>query len=541
MGGSQGLSGLAWRMILAIVLLAACAAIPALGQLPTGTILGTAKDTSGGAVASASVGVRNTETGLTRKLSTGDDGAYRFAGLPVGHYEIRVEKEGFKSTTQTGIVLDVSQEVVINFALEVGATATQVFVTGEAPVVNTTSGQLGGLVSEEKIAELPLNGRNYLDLTLLQPGVSQSTTVINLGGGTQGAIYSSNGAPIISNSFLLDGTPLQTVFGFNGASASGTTLGVDGIREYKVVTNAFSAEYGMNMGSQMTIVSKGGANKFHGDVFEYLRNRVLDARNFFDYSYQQPGAKRSPQYERNNFGGAFGGPIRKDKTFFWAVFEGLKETKGFPVITNTIPTACVNEGTSGSFVVDAACDPKIGKPGEPAPFAVDPAIRPLLALYAPANPNYTFTRPTSVYYGQIRIDHELAKNDSFFTRYTIEDAAEIVPGPGNDSSNAVPYGFKQFKDQWTSRNQYLTLGKPRVLTFVFEHSSDFVQQNEHPDQFHHHGSGGGSRGCLLYRCGDSNGTPGDRIRGEWRSGTNHHHGTGPGQPQFPSAEFRKSR
>ena len=453
----QGVCGSVRWFSVAIVLVVMRLAIPALAQLPTGTILGTAKDTSGGVVASANITVRNTETGLTRTLPTGDDGSYRFAGLPVGHYEVKIEKEGFKSVTQRGIVLDVSQEVVTNIALEVGATATQVFVTGEAPVVNTTSGQLGGLVSEEKIAQLPLNGRNYLDLTLLQPGVSQSTTVINLGGGTQGAIYSSNGAPIISNSFLLDGTPLQTVFGFNGASASGTTLGVDGIREYKVVTNAFSAEYGMNMGSQMTIVSKGGSNQFHGDVFEYLRNRVLDARNFFDYSYQQPGAKRSPQYERNNFGGAFGGPIRKDKTFFWAVFEGLKETKGFPVITNTIPTACVNEGTSGSFVVDSACDPKIGTPGEPAPFAVNPAIRPLLALYTPANANYTFTRPTSVQYGQIRVDHNFTNNDSFFTRYTIEDASEVVPGPGNDSSNAVPYGFKQFKDQWTSRNQYLTL------------------------------------------------------------------------------------
>src|ERR1700682_5372907 len=113
----------------------------------------------------------------------------------------------------------------------------------------------------------------------------------------------------------------------------------------------------------------------------------------------------------------------------------------------------MNEGASGSFVVDASCDPKIGKPGEPAPFAVDPAIRPLLALYAPANANYTFTRPTSVHYGQIRVDHNFTNNDSFFTRYTIEAASEVVPGPGNDSSNAVPYGFKQFKDSWTSRNQ----------------------------------------------------------------------------------------
>jgi outer membrane receptor protein involved in Fe transport len=469
MSGSKRVWGLAggWagRVAVGVMMIAS----PAFAQLPTGTILGTVKDTSGGVVAGASVTVQSTETGFTRALTTGEDGAYRFAALPVGHYEVRAGKEGFKSTTQKGVVLDVSQEVVTNFALEVGAAAAQVTVTSEAPVVNTTSGQLGGLVNEEKIAELPLNGRNFLDLTLLQPGVSQNTTVINLGGGTQGAIYSSNGAPIISNTFLLDGTPLQTVFGFNGASASGTTLGVDGIREYKVVTSAFPAEYGMNMGSQMTIVSKNGSNQFHGDVFEYLRNRVLDARNFFDYSYQTTG-KRNPQYERNNFGAAFGGPIKKDKTFFWAAYEGLRETKGVPVQTTTIPAACVANGTSTAAqgnpngtdfrVTSADC----GVPLPGGALQVDPAIRPLLALYAPANANYIFTRPTSVNYGQIRVDHNFSNSESVFGRYTIEQAAEIVPGPGNDSSNAVPFGFRQFKDQWTSRNQYLSLSETHLFS-----------------------------------------------------------------------------
>src|SRR5882762_4476702 len=465
MGGYKGVSGTGWRLAGAMVLVATLVAIPAFAQLNVGTILGTVKDTSGGVMAGATVTALNTETGSSRTATTGDDGVYRFSALPVGHYDVKIERSGFKTATKKGVVLDVAGEVVLNFALEVGAAAVQVEVTSEAPQVNTTSGTLGGLVSEEKIAELPLNGRNYLDLTLLQPGVSQSTVVINLGGGTQGAIYSSNGAPIISNSFLLDGTPMQTVFGFNGASASGTTLGVDGIREYKVVTNAFSAEYGMNMGSQMTIVSKGGGNQFHGDVFEYLRNRVLDARNFFDTSYQQSG-KRNPQYERNNFGGAFGGPIKKDKTFFWGVYEGLRQVKGFPVITNSIPAACVTESASSSHQVDSACDPNIT-----TPFTVNSAIQPLVALYTPDNSNYTFTSPTSVNYGQIRVDHNLTKDDSLFGRYTIEQAYEVVPGPGNDSSNAVPYGYKQFKDTWTSRNQYVTLTENHIFSPTFLNSA----------------------------------------------------------------------
>src|SRR5882762_5325208 len=393
MGGYKGVSGTGWRLAGAMVLVATLVAIPAFAQLNVGTILGTVKDTSGGVMAGATVTALNTETGSSRTATTGDDGVYRFSALPVGHYDVKIERSGFKTATKKGVVLDVAGEVVLNFALEVGASAVQVEVTGEAPQVNTTSGSLGGLVSEEKIAELPLNGRNFLDLTLLQPGVSQSTVVINLGGGTQGAIYSSNGAPIISNSFLLDGTPMQTVFGFNGASASGTTLGVDGIREYKVVTNAFSAEYGMNMGSQMTIVSKGGGNQFHGDVFEYLRNRVLDARNFFDTSYQQSG-KRNPQYERNNFGGAFGGPIKKDKTFFWGVYEGLRQVKGNPVIAKGIPAACVANGTrtvaqgnpngADYTVTPADCAGLIS-----GPITVNPGIRPLLKLYDPADTNYT--------------------------------------------------------------------------------------------------------------------------------------------------------
>jgi hypothetical protein len=260
-------------------------AVPCFAQLPTGTILGNVKDPSGAVVARATVTAQNVETGTTRSIMTDETGTYRLAALPVGHYNLKVEAPGFKPTTQRGLVLDVSQEAVMNFSLEVGSTSDQIVVSGEAPLVNTTTASLGGLVNEQSLAELPLNGRNFLDLTLLQPGVLQDTVVINLGGGTQGAIYSSNGAPIISNNFLLDGTPTQTIFGYNGASAVGSTLGLDGIREYKVITNGFSAEYGMNMGSQMTIVSKGGGNQFHGDVFEYLRNRVLDARNFFDDSY----------------------------------------------------------------------------------------------------------------------------------------------------------------------------------------------------------------------------------------------------------------
>src|SRR5438270_8329948 len=176
-------------------------------QLPTGTILGTVKDASGALVPGAAVTAQNVETGTSRSTSTDETGAFRLTALPVGHYDLRVESSGFKPTTQKGLVLDVGQEAGLNFSLEVGSTSEEIVVSGEAPLVNTTTASLGGLVNEQKLAELPLNGRNFLDLSLLQPGVSQDTVVISLGGGTQGTIYSSNGAPIISNNFLLDGTP----------------------------------------------------------------------------------------------------------------------------------------------------------------------------------------------------------------------------------------------------------------------------------------------------------------------------------------------
>ncbi|HEV2201659.1 MAG TPA: TonB-dependent receptor [Bryobacteraceae bacterium] len=467
--------GVRWGCRVGVVVLGLVlfiAAVPVFAQLPTGTILGTAKDPSGGVVPRARVTAQNAETGTSRSITTDDAGAYRLAGLPVGHYDLRVDAAGFKPTIEKGLVLDVGEEAVLNFALEVGTTSDQVVVTGEAPLVNTTTASLGGLVNEKRLAELPLNGRNYLDLVLLQPGVSQDTVMVHLGGGGEGTTYSSNGAPIISNNFLLDGTPTQNVLGYNGASAVGSTLGLDGIREYKVITNAFGAEYGMNMGSQMTIVSKGGTNQFHGDAFEYLRNRVLDARNFFDTSYGQcltangSDCKRNPPYERNNFGGAFGGPIRKDKTFFWGVYEGLRQVKGNPVRTKSIPPACVANGTrtvaqgnpnGADFnVTPADCGGLIS-----GPITTNPAIRPLLALYDPADSNYTQLSNETVNYGQMRVDQNFSDKDSLFGRYTIEDALDNVPGPGFGAS---VYGFKEFQNYEPSRSQFITLSESHIFS-----------------------------------------------------------------------------
>ena len=423
------------RLIAALILIPMTA--PAMfAQLPTATILGVVRDASGAVVPDAALTARNVDTGQTRTTVTAADGSYRIPALPVGNYEVRAEHPGFQSELRGGLTLTVSQEAVVNMTLQVGAVEQTVAVTAEAPLVNTTSGSLGGLVSEEKVAELPLNGRNYIDLTLLQTGVSEQKAVVR-NTGYVGTYFSSNGAPVRSNNYLLDGAIMVNLWGVSSASATSSTLGVDAIREYRVITNSFSAEYGMSMGSQMVIVSKGGTNNFHGDLFEYLRNSALDARNFFDY--KTPATQRRlPEFIRNNFGGAIGGPIKKDKTFFFGVLEAVRQRLGVTTISNTIPA---------SARVDGAVAPQIA-----------PVIKPLMALFPdpnlPGNQfTFPFTQPASDNYGQVRADQNFSSRDSLFVRYTVQDTQQTVS-----------LAFPEFKTAGSSRNQFATISENRVFS-----------------------------------------------------------------------------
>ncbi|MBI2817463.1 MAG: TonB-dependent receptor [Acidobacteria bacterium] len=413
-----------------------CGTRGSLAQLPTATILGVVRDASGAVMPEATLTARHQQTGQTRSALTAADGSYRFSALPVGPYEVRVEHAGFRSEVRSGLTLTVGQEAVVNFTLELGAVEQTVAVTAEAPLVNTTTGSLGGLVDEQRVADLPLNGRNYIDLTLLQPGVQQQSNRTYTGSMT-GTWLSSNGAPIRSNNYLLDGAIMQNLMGATSASVSGSTLGLEGIREYRVVTNSFSAEYGMTMGSQTMIVSKSGTNAFHGSLFEYLRNDNLDARNFFDRKTAiTPG--RLPEFKRNNFGASFGGPIQKDKTFFYGVYEGLRERLGITSVSNTI---------APSSKVDGGLVPQIS-----------PVIRPLLTLYPDPNlPNnqftFPFSQPTREDYGQMRVDTSYSNSDMIFGRYTASDA-ELI--------QALP--FPQFQTVKTNRAQYATLSDSHIFS-----------------------------------------------------------------------------
>src|SRR6266516_2600354 len=461
-------SGVLAALIIAAATLLLMFAVTGTAQQNTGTILGLVKDSSGAVIPGAGVTVVNEETNLTRTVITGENGAFRAPALPVGRYTVRVELAGFQAQAQRGLVLEVAQELVVNPTLEVGAVPQEeVVVSGEAPLVNTTSSALGSVVNEQSMSDLPLNGRNYVDLTMLQPGVSPQTLATT--GGTAsatGAWFSANGAPVRSNNFTLDGAPMVNAGGAAAASEAGTTLGVDGIREYKVVTSAFSAEYGMAMGSQTVMVSKNGTNLWHGDVFEYIRNSALDARNYFDYRTPS-GGRRLPLFQRNNFGGSFGGPIKKDKTFFYGVYEGLRQNLGVTILDSVLPAACrqlVNPGTNNTTLANpAACAPTLTSSS-----IVPQVMQPFLDFYPLPNlPGNQFTFPSSSTqredYGQIRVDQNFSGADTFFGRYTIDDE-ELNNSTNNIRALASGAAFPGIRTLGASRSQSATLSEGHVFS-----------------------------------------------------------------------------
>ncbi len=428
----------------------------AVSQMPTATILGVAKDPSGAVIPGVNLTARSIETGLARTTTTAGDGRYRFAALPVGGYEVRAEHEGFQTEVRSGITLAVSEEAVVNFTLNVGAVEQTVAVTAEAPLVNTTTGSLGGLVGEQKVAELPLNGRNYIELSLMQLGVTQHKDMSNAAS-TVGLWFSSNGAPLRSNNYMLDGAIMTNNTGATSASSDGSTLGIEGVREYRVITNSFSAEYGMTMGSQVVLVSKSGSNQFHGNVFEYLRNNVFDARNFFDYPSAATSSHfRLPPYKRNQFGAAGGGPIKRDKTFFFTAYEGLRERLGVTQIANVMHAGC--HGGAGAVVTNTAC-PELGAVSS---VTIVPQVAPLLALFP--NPNlpdsnnaarYTlpFSQPTREDFGQVRVDQSFSANDTLFGRYTVDDTTQNNP-----------LNYPVYQQLRLSRSQFATLSENHIFS-----------------------------------------------------------------------------
>ena len=411
----------------------------------TSTIAGTVTDTSGALLPGATVTARQKATGRVRSAPTGDDGRYVLSLLPVGVWELRAELQGFRPLVRTAIETSVAETVVVDFKLEVGGVAEAVMVTGGASRVNVSSPELSYLVSGRELEELPLNGRNYTDLALLQPGVLPFP---HRDGGSvvaHGLGMSINGQDPRSNVYLLDGT-LQNDF-TNGpaGSAAGTALGLETVREFRVETNAYGAEFGRNSGGQINVLTKSGTNQYAGSAYEYHRNDAFDARNFFD-------GDDKPDFWRHQFGVTVGGPLQVDRAFFFAGYEGLREKLG-----KTIPTFVPDDNARQGLL------PNPASPSELVSVGVHPAVRPYLEAFPRANgpsvgqgiAEYTFDfdQRLDQDFANGRVDYHPNPNHQFFARYTYDNAEQ-----------RLPTDYPQFPRAFVSRNQFFTGEYQQVLS-----------------------------------------------------------------------------
>lgn len=405
--------------------------VASVGAQTAGTISGVVLDPSGGPLPRVQLTVTQTQTGLTRAAVTDERGRYILPVLPAGSYTLRAEREGFRTITQTGIELTVAETLEVNLALELGTVEFDVTVTADPPLVNTRTSELSYLVGENEIRELPLNGRNYTDLALLQPGV---VAFPNRDGGSivaHGLGTSVNGQDPRSNVYLIDGTPQNDFTNGPAGSAASTALGAETIREFRVETNAYSAEFGRNSGGQINVLTKSGTNTVHGSLLYFHRNDNLDARNFFDLEKQ-------PEFKRHQFGATFGGPIRRNRTFFFGGYEGLREGRG-----HTVSTIVPNEEVRGRPV-----HPDVKPYLEEFPLPNGPDLGGGLAAYS-----FGFDEKTNQDFAQGRVDHFFQPGHQLFVRYTFDDAEQHLPTD-----------FPQFPRAFLSRNQFVTAEYSAVFT-----------------------------------------------------------------------------
>src|SRR6266849_346809 len=300
----------------------------------TATVSGTVTDQSGGLIAGAQITITNLETGQVRTLQTNDAGRFYAPGLNPGPYKVAVAVQGFEGALQSGITLTVGFEQVINFTLRPGQVSERIEVKGEPSAVQTTGGSVAELVNSQTVRALPLNGRSFDQLIYLQPGVNVATSAGSSPNQGRGVKFSVAGARLTSNVFMLDGTDLNDSQNFTPGGAGGQLLGVESILEFQVITHNASAQYGRSMGGIINAASKSGGNALHGDAYEFLRNSALDAKNYFD----DPKAP-IPPFKRNQFGASLSGPIRRDHLFYFANYEGLRESLGVTKQKATVPSA----------------------------------------------------------------------------------------------------------------------------------------------------------------------------------------------------------
>ncbi len=435
------------KMFLALLALALSALAPAaLGQ--TATITGRVTDSSGAVIPGTHITVINEATSVERAVETNEVGYYTVPLLPPGRYRIRVEQDGFKPITQSGITLEVDERAEINFTMEIGEVTEQIEVTADAILLNTVDASRGQVIDHQRIVEMPLNGRNYNELALLSAGTVQPV------GGRYGG-FSVGGQRTTQNNFLLDGVDN------NGAELAGAQRrsemvqpSIDAIQEFKVQTNAYAAEYGRAMGGVVNVTTKSGTNELHGTAFEFLRNEKLDAKNFFD-----PADRPKPPFKRNQYGWSVGGPLYIPKLvdgrnkIFWFADAEWTDIRESRTATSTIPTVGMRSGDFSDLLTQkgkAIIDPTTGDPfpGNLIPQdRIDPVAQTLINLYpTPQKPDVSANfvnqspRTEDVKRWDVRADVNLSSKDNVFWRYSWHDfvrpqALTLPPpafGGGND-------------------------------------------------------------------------------------------------------------
>ena len=309
----------------------------------TASISGTVTDSSGAVIAGATVTATNVDTGVATTLTTNAQGFYSFQVLPLGKYTVDVSKSGFKAYRETDLVLDVNSALSVNVALLVGQTSEKVEVSSSAIHVDTENTQMGEVITGKTMTDVPLVSRSYTDLLSLQPGVTQTSSGMNgassgsfisagfalplVSGSLSAGAQSVNGMREAANGYILNGISVQET----GYSGAGAVPILDSIAEFRILTNNFDAEYGNYSGGQIIVVTKSGTNELHGNAFEFLRNTGLDAADLFLMT------GKGGAYNQNQFGGTFGGPIKRDKIFFFADYQGNRRIQAVPQTISGAP------------------------------------------------------------------------------------------------------------------------------------------------------------------------------------------------------------
>jgi outer membrane receptor protein involved in Fe transport len=425
-----------FRVLSAFLIVGIVFSIPTRAQVAGATLSGTITDPSGSVVAQAALTVTNVATGVITRVTTNSDGFYIAANLLPGEYVVTISAPGFNTEERRGIVLTVGAQQAFDLALHVaGATKEMIVVTAEAPAVQLNSSDISAVVNATTVRELPLNGRSWTDLATLQPGVNRIQTQPDFAQGTDrgnrgfGQQLTISGARPQQNNYRLDGVSLNDYANGAPGSVLGGSLGVDAIQEFSVITSNYSAEYGKTSGGVVNAITRSGTNQIHGSVYEFLRNSRLDARNYFD-----DPTKPTPPFKRNQFGGAIGGPILKNRTFFFADYEGIRQSKGITTVT-FVPSVAARGGTlCSSPDPGSSCTPSL------VPGGVNPQAAAFLPFYHLPNQGplagsngdlgiYSFPgqQIVSENFLTTRVDHKISENDSLFGTYMYDKTPYSSP------------------------------------------------------------------------------------------------------------------